>query len=782
VASVDTPGTVAYEAAVAVGRDPQRDASVGRPKPGRSAVSQPPLSLALPARAAITGSRGARTAPSRWLVGVAVASWSVACAAPAATLPPAAQPPAAQVVDERVGGPWSSNLSVDHPLVGRIYRPSTKSFVSVRELEKAVREGGYALLGEQHDNPDHHRLQARLVQVAAEGKPPPIVAWEMFDTEQQPALDAFVAAHGEAPHEAAAALGPALAFEQSGWPAWEMYAPIAEVAFAAHLPLVGANLSRKMAKGLVFQGVSVLPEGALGRLQLDRPMAPAALESLKKELSDAHCGHLPASHTDAMVLAQRARDATLAEELLHGSQRDGRGGRGVLIAGAGHVRTDRGVAALLRETMGKNTRARPVVAVAFVEVDPHENEPAPYAERFHPMTDGAGFPFDFVWFTPRTSDEDPCAAMLAPPKKAAATPGADAVARRLSFEAPRAPGDFGLPKDSAPRRQALVELAVWNEGGRGPDTKWHPQPRVVISEPIVLGAGSAQAGSKKAGKKSKKGSGKKTGGKPIKKVDESADKAALPKRTGGWDTHGAMRALRKYGYSGVRRCFDTALRDTPELEGRTVVDIQVDGSGHIVSAKTSRGRAPDPRKHQTGMSSGPVRSCIATALRSVAVPPAHGKRVSARVSVDLWPGDAPLPAAEPPALQNSLPPAAFAPWFAAQRPAVEACFGSLAQREPNTWGRLVLRVDVDAEGAVQASEFDSTFPDSATVLCVTKALAEASRSLPAHPTPSRVVLAMRLERTTATASLPPPEVDDQAEESPPGTADESSESPAPRSN
>lgn len=668
-----------------------------------------------------------------------------------------------------------------------MYRPVDRAWVSAEALEEAVRSADYALLGEQHDNLDHHRLQARLVAISAERTPAPVVAWEMFDTEQQEPLDAFVAAHGTEPG-AAMALGPALGFERTGWPAWSMYAPIAEVALTKHLRLLGANLSRQMAKGLVFHGASVLPEGATARLGLDRPMDPAALASLKRELSDAHCGHLPASHTDAMVLAQRARDATLAERLLDGSA------RGVLIAGAGHARGDRGVGALVREAVTKASKT--VVTIAFVEVTDGETEPAAYAARFHPVTEGGPLPFDFVWFTPRASDEDPCAGMKVPPKKASTSTSSASVAARLTFEPARAPGDFGLPKESAARRQALVELATWNEGGRGPDQKWHAQPRVVIGEPVEL-VGGKSGGKKgaskpsKGPKKPKKGGGKKGASQSTKQVDESTP-ASSTKRSGGWDTRGAMRALRKYAYSGVRRCFDAALRETPDLEGRTVVDIQVDGSGRIVSAQASSGRAPDPRKHQTGMKSGAVRSCIASALRSVAVPPARGKRVSARVSVDVWPGDAPIPAVEPPPLASSLPPATFNPWLAAQRPAVEACFAKLADRAPGTWGRLVLRVDVAQDSTIQASEFDSTFPDTDTTACVIRSLVEAPTKLPAHDTPSRVVLALRFAQPGANPSAAPPAADDDsaaehddpadssAGSSPTGDGDdaESSESPA----
>jgi hypothetical protein len=70
------------------------------------------------------------------------------------------------------------------------------------------------------------------------------------------------------------------------------------------------------------------------------------------------------------------------------------------IAGSGHVRKDRGVPASL-------ARRRPgatVVSLTFLEVRKGETETGAYASDFGP----GPFPFDYVWFTPRVDDLDPC--------------------------------------------------------------------------------------------------------------------------------------------------------------------------------------------------------------------------------------------------------------------------------------------------------------------------------------------------------------------------------------
>jgi hypothetical protein len=45
-----------------------------------------------------------------------------------------------------------------------------------------------------------------------------------------------------------------------------------------------------------------------------------------------------------------------------------------------------------------------VTSVGLIEVDPEESDPAAYAARFH----GTALPFDYVWFTPRADEQDPC--------------------------------------------------------------------------------------------------------------------------------------------------------------------------------------------------------------------------------------------------------------------------------------------------------------------------------------------------------------------------------------
>lgn len=288
-------------------------------------------------------------------------------------------------------GGWSSTLGGGHPLVGRIWSVRAGRFVDERDVRVALR--GYVLLGEKHDNADHHALQARLLDAMVADGHAPAVAFEMLEASAQATVDVA----RTAPSASADALGKAVDWDASGWPPFVIYRPVFRAALATGKPLLATGLPAAQLRAIVRgeQGAKDLPE-------------PAALDaeksaSLTAELIDAHCGHLPASHAGGMARAQRTRDATMARALRRAFEAPSPPTDVALVAGSGHTRKDRGVPLDLAAL----DPARPVTSVVFAEVEADRLAPGDYAARWH----ARALPFDFVWFTPRASDEDPCAGM-----------------------------------------------------------------------------------------------------------------------------------------------------------------------------------------------------------------------------------------------------------------------------------------------------------------------------------------------------------------------------------
>lgn len=303
---------------------------------------------------------------------------ALALVAPAARADDRARPPA-----------WSTRLYADHPLVGVVWDVRAGEAISLETLVRRLPKERYVLLGERHDQPDHHALQAFLLRELVAAGRRPAVAFEMFDASQQAAIDR----HRAVSPADAAGLGAVAGFETSGWPDWSLYAPIAEVAFQAGLPVRAANLGRDETRRLSREGDGALDPALVARLDLATPLPEAERSAIEAEIVEGHCGHAPASALPRMVQVQRARDAHMARALLEaGTTADG----AVLVAGNGHVRRDHGVPARLA-TFAPGERA---LSVGLLEVVAGSESPSEYA------ADGR---FDYVIFTPRRDDEDACA-------------------------------------------------------------------------------------------------------------------------------------------------------------------------------------------------------------------------------------------------------------------------------------------------------------------------------------------------------------------------------------
>lgn len=317
---------------------------------------------------------------------------------------------------------WSSTGQSAHPLVGRIWDTRRKAFIPPHLLADRLSvpaNARYVLLGETHDNPDHHRLQAWIVRAVWERNSAycmrqrrkcdrPVLALEMIREDKQSALTAYLARPDRSP----AGLGPALGWSKSGWPAWELYRPIAEAAMerppaAGRYEIRPADIARSLIKEVARKGYQVLAPPWRRRLGLATPLAPPLVKALEAELMTSHCGMLPKQLLPSMARVQRLRDASFAYALAPTIARVGTGTTHILIAGNGHVRVDRGVPWYLRYRLkraGLDSTRRKVIAVMMVEVHAGERSPEGLVQK---GPDGR-FAADYVWFTPRKRREDPC--------------------------------------------------------------------------------------------------------------------------------------------------------------------------------------------------------------------------------------------------------------------------------------------------------------------------------------------------------------------------------------
>ncbi len=283
-----------------------------------------------------------------------------------------------------------------HPLAGEIVAVADGARLGgPAALADALRDADVVLIGETHDNAEHHAAQAWLTETLA----PAGLAFEMIPPRMEDAL-AGLRAEG-AP---AALLEHALQWESRGWPDFGMYAPI--FAAAPEATVTGAEIGMETLTRAMRGDVAGAADDALGGAaplyRLGDPVAPEIAEAMAREMVAAHCDAIPMEVAQGMIGAQRLRDAALADAALR-ARAYGDGGQVVIITGNGHARRDRGAPAYL-------AAARPalsVVSVGLIEVREGAEDWRAYAEE-----EGAGPLFDYLWFTARAEREDPCERFL----------------------------------------------------------------------------------------------------------------------------------------------------------------------------------------------------------------------------------------------------------------------------------------------------------------------------------------------------------------------------------
>ena len=282
---------------------------------------------------------------------------------------------------------WQGSGGATHPLVGQIHRVADGRVVSEANLLDAAAAADFVLIGESHGNRDHHRLQARIVSaLQRDARRQRAVAFEMISADRQLEVVEYLAAN---PGDAAG-LGAAVDWAASGWPDWALYEPIARAALANGAQIVAADLDQEQRRAVFEQGARALRTSFVQRTGLDRDFPAPLTSDLRDELRAAHCDRAAPEVIGGMYQVQRARDAMLADRLAAASGRAG----GILIAGNGHVRTDRGVPWYL----GRLKPAARTLSIGLLEVQDDLRRPPP------------DLPYDYVWFTPRAAGgQDPCA-------------------------------------------------------------------------------------------------------------------------------------------------------------------------------------------------------------------------------------------------------------------------------------------------------------------------------------------------------------------------------------
>jgi uncharacterized iron-regulated protein len=135
---------------------------------------------------------------------------------------------------------------------------------------------------------------------------------------------------------------------------------------------------------------SNLPQSAMSEVMSDASwdakVPSAVLSAHRESMIKGHCGLLPASQVPPMARIQIARDERMARTAQHWMHK---GKTVLLLAGAEHVKKDRGIPLLLKSSAASNT------SVVWMQASTSVNQDPSFA--------------DVNWLTPPVAPKDYCA-------------------------------------------------------------------------------------------------------------------------------------------------------------------------------------------------------------------------------------------------------------------------------------------------------------------------------------------------------------------------------------
>lgn len=256
-----------------------------------------------------------------------------------------------------------------HP-AGTLVELASGRVLQAEELLERLAAAPLLLVGEKHDNPDHHAIQLELLQALDARRPQGALLLEMVNDSQQDVVDAvrLELQAGSEPEDLPAALQ-----WNAGWD-WQQYGGLVSHALRQPWPLLAGDLPRD-AQMAIYRNP---PE-----LAGEQASRTGVREQLMAEIHRAHCGKLPESQLGNMLAVQQQRDLNMARQLLAAPA------PAMLIAGGYHVRKDLGVPLHLAD----QDAGRSFVVLML-------------GEEGQAFSAGQA---DYLWVTPATEEKDYCA-------------------------------------------------------------------------------------------------------------------------------------------------------------------------------------------------------------------------------------------------------------------------------------------------------------------------------------------------------------------------------------
>jgi len=214
----------------------------------------------------------------------------------------------------------------------RVFDTARGAFSDFESMVADLARADVAFVGEQHDDPNTHRLELAVLEALARRRGDVILSLEMFERDVQGRLDAFLRA--ETPEEEFLA-------GARPWPRYRSdYKPLVDFAISKNWPVVAANVPRPIASEIAKGGLEVLQ----GKSDEDKTLFAGELvcptdDEYFRRFGEAMGSH-PAPGQSAEAARQTAeryyfsqcvKDETMAESIARAYRRGVESGKAPLV-------------------------------------------------------------------------------------------------------------------------------------------------------------------------------------------------------------------------------------------------------------------------------------------------------------------------------------------------------------------------------------------------------------------------------------------------------------------
>jgi len=247
----------------------------------------------------------------------------------------------------------------------RVYDSKRKRVIDFEAMSAALAKADIVFLGEQHDDPRTHQLEAAVLEgIARRRQGPVVLALEMFERDVQQPLDAYLA-RNIAESDFLSGSRP--------WPNYSAdYRPLVEFARARGWPVIAGNVPRRYASMVARGGLAsldTLPPRARALIASDLSCPRDAYWERFQETMGDMSGHgmqLTPEQRSATVWrtyeAQCIKDETMAESIVAAFRAHGP----PVVHANGAFHSDYGLGTAAR--VKRRLRDAKVVVVSFVPV------------------------------------------------------------------------------------------------------------------------------------------------------------------------------------------------------------------------------------------------------------------------------------------------------------------------------------------------------------------------------------------------------------------------------